>query len=573
MGEPPLGHNDLQKLSTADVAQVLDVSPARVRQLIKDGRLAATKEQGEWQIEQASVHEERERRGLPPLAPRDEPRGKEEQLEEQEADDSEAWWERFPLPEFVRRKFRLRSLRQEVRDYHRPRDLDHNRLTTPPDTERIKLRHIWLAEVYTPATVDQLLEGLRNLGGDQETFFRRPSPTDWVISHRGNPSVSGVMNIGHVLGPDRQSFSDGYRAKLPTGISSVYLTLHAVGPSITILVAQFLLKDELALVPDRTLRRSYTTYMQPRDGLSFTVMTPEQQKEKAYEEAIDYARRTCADWLVRVVPGLFALEGSDAFPDLLAITTQERGPHTRREREEGKPGWLDWMRVAGLESAWNVMQSDEIPGWHLALDGLGSDRPIWELVLTCREQDIGEDQLKHYGRGSRQLDSYLAHRLPGLVAKWACVVAARTYQQRLAEQRDYIPNNQRGIRRTIRDLEGVRQRLVETTSDARVVAADLKRLADSEHAFHYNAADWTKQLRDLGADLYPDGLLEYWRVSLQWNADQLVNMQASIEDTLTTDSSLRSVIANLRTQRFIFWLTTAILFLTTVSVIATVRGA
>ena len=71
-----------------------------------------------------------------------------------------------------------------VLEYRRERDPLKNAETSPPEDERVELRCLWAAELYTPSQVDKLLGSLRKLGWDHEDLPGRESPASWVKTSR-----------------------------------------------------------------------------------------------------------------------------------------------------------------------------------------------------------------------------------------------------------------------------------------------------------------------------------------------------------------------------------------------------
>ena len=64
--------------------------------------------------------------------------------------------------------FRDRSVRtrlkERLNEFHSEFDQKVNEQTSPPKDEFIDLRCVWAVEIYTPSHIDQLINGLTNLG-------------------------------------------------------------------------------------------------------------------------------------------------------------------------------------------------------------------------------------------------------------------------------------------------------------------------------------------------------------------------------------------------------------------------
>lgn len=565
-------------VGSGEAADLLGVGRRRVLQLITDGVLDGDKEANRWRITASSVQAELARRqasddGHPPAedaaergdgadGPQDDPDAP--SGDGGSGSQGPPWWASIPPLGRIRNEIRFRRHVREMEEYYADRDPDINEKTSPPDDEQVRVRSIWVVEAYAPRTVDQLLDGIDRLGWDQQGYYGSATPSDWVRNSRGSPWVGGRYPLNHIVPPGRPWLPSGFRAPLPEGVRSIYGSLHSVGPSTTLFVAQFILKRDLGLRSDAALRRTYKSRTEKTPTGTWATKSPTHLKEDAFRAELAAARRRCARWFPDHFPGVFSAEGPDALPDILMLTTQTTTPHEKQPRQSAMaPNWL-W--IAGLENDWDVLTSEHLPGWRLALRGLRNTARPWEIILSAREPDVADaETLKPYGGGGDYaLDAYMSDRIYGLAARFGCLALAAAYHRRLASQRDLPVAERATLHRAIGRLENARSRAADTTFDALQVAEDLHAYGNSPR-FGFDVYDFDLPLADFQEDRFPDGLVHAWGDTLDRSVERLRSTQRAVEASLTVDSSLTGAIANLRTQRNVIVLTVILLLLSVVT--------
>jgi len=405
--------------------------------------------------------------------------------------------------------------------------------TVPPEGERITFHCVWAIEAYTPVHAGQLLERLNGLGFGREGVFRRSDLRTQLERARAGPRGGTWLNLDYVFPPGKSGgfMHERVETPLPAGISVARPSLHALTPSVTMLVMQFVLDDEAATAFDRLSRR---TDFKPRtrvhdNGVS---MTPSDQvKQEALRNLRAEFRNGAASWVAENVPGAFASNlGGHPMPSAELVTTEIALPF---ERHEGR----DYVDFAGFGYDPFHWVSDEIEHWRLTFD---HDEDF--AIIAGRRADVVKPDYTQHGDDERwpmtyEMQEYLAKDL----ALWGSSHLLLAFHARLRGIRDHELRPRR-FQRAGKRLSTVKDEFLRDALDARDAAVELERFADDEQRFARHACEW-KGGHERFAD---DDLLENLRVTLKDNAAALTGAEARLRDGLMVDSSVVGTRAGLR---------------------------
>ena len=194
---------------------------------------------------------------------------------------------------------------EEDRAFQIERDAKENRDSALPPGEEVRVVSLTCVEVYTPSTVNNLIDGITKLGWKRKDAF---SPsftdlTDWVRSTRANPYGGAWRNLGRITDVQAPSpIGGGLQAVMPSGVAEIWAELHSVTPSITCLVLQFVVDEEASrginLVFDETLATRTE-----RVSFGWTYMGPAQQRTDLVLAERRRLRDSCHRWRVLFSPG------------------------------------------------------------------------------------------------------------------------------------------------------------------------------------------------------------------------------------------------------------------------------
>jgi hypothetical protein len=466
------------------------------------------------------------------------------------------------LPKYSERREQARQHTILLDSFRRERDPDINALSTPPKEERIELHSIWLAEVYPPSTVVQLIDGLEHLGwgSDLGRAMGETNLAAWVASSRAQGIGGSWANIGVVTRPGKARFLGPTRETvLPDGVDYALGSLSTLTPSMTVLTMQFVLQDSVVETFDAPLHATYQSFARHR-GRFTTYIDPGSQKRDAMVAARQAIRDSCAHWIASHLPGMFSsqlVEGR--LPSCEFITTQIAVPLGRDSRYD----LSHYMTVLVLDKYWAAWESGNVPGVRLRLPAWGQEGDPNALLLVGRYDDIfrGDDMQDAYGGRTRggfaaRLENYINRAL----AVWALRAALIGYQQRLTEIRDRITLPENRTKAAIQALDYVRKELLVASGDVQRVSKDVLSAANEKrwfsHLFETDFEPVDRRQRE-----YEPSLIEILRNDMLGRAQALSETEQHVRETLLTSSNLASTTANLRIQRRITALTWVLLIL------------
>ena len=448
---------------------------------------------------------------------------------------------------------------EESIEFHRGREsvLFKPEDTTPPENEQINTHAVWAVELYTPLHAARMIDGLRALGVDTDQTGFGP-PTESVRRGRSYPLGGSWVNLGLFVPHGSSAFFGRIPADLPSGVTAAVAYMWTITSSLSALVVQFVLTDELEASVDRTARRNdFEAKGELLRGSGVTVQPPENVKQAAIDEARKKLRRLPADWICKHAPGAFAARGLDAMPTAELVTAELGLPFAEETRR------IEYMRFLGL--GWDPLawQSDELKGWRLAFDR--GDR---FMVVAGRRGDVrAAGQLEHRGSDESWAMAMVANDyLQKDLVIWAASQHLVQCQERLSEIRDAGKGLVSGWFPTVR-LKRIGEEFLRDSLDARTAAAELKRFSASDRDFRREAAEWK------GVGQFGDrDLLGSFRDAIRANAGALLSSEERLRDSLLVETTMVSTIANLRVQRWLLIVTVLAAIAASVSLYLTVSS-
>lgn len=145
----------------------------------------------------------------------------------------------------------------EEKDFEQKRNREINAAQVPSDTEHVSVPAIWVFEVLTPSTAENLAAAVERLGWDQEDERHLNAGFVQSVARLRRSAYGGSwMNLGWIVPPtpDNVAWSHNRVAALPDGVRSVSAHIVQFTPSVTVLAFQFMLRDEASFSVDEALR-------------------------------------------------------------------------------------------------------------------------------------------------------------------------------------------------------------------------------------------------------------------------------------------------------------------------------
>ncbi len=379
------------------------------------------------------------------------PRGRVSQI-------TEKWgpWRRF--------KWYLATQRAERQEFWQERDPEKNERGQLPPGESVQLPAIWVAELYTPSSVDGLLRGISNLDWEHGRS-RDDSLLKWMSDIRRG-CHAGWINLGPISNPSDSYFMKERTAVLPNGVRAALPRLMSITPSITALIMAFILDDQAAASLDEPLRAEYTTrtershLFRQRDLLNHlifgtsvrlgrSILDPNLQRRNAARNCLAELENSCIQWVGQNLPGIFASGiRSGMFPTALLLVTEVAAPATEEAQSIRA---FDGLAINRDYDAW---ESEEWPGARLVLPSSWNEEGI-RLTFACRRRDAFPEQPGYHDPESNWTITQRADgRIRGLLSRWALSCMLDGYHETLSELRDSLASTR--THRPVKDLKTLR---------------------------------------------------------------------------------------------------------------------
>jgi hypothetical protein len=370
---------------------------------------------------------------------------------------------------------RRRTIQQaewdEVVQLSREGDAEANADTSPPQTDRIRLRGLWMTEAYPVSHQDRLERQLRRLMAARERLGSMPA--DHLARLRRSPGSGGSSNLGPFVPPGAPYYAhmDRITSDVPNEFKHAHGWLIVPMTGIAFVTFLFVPTQQTESLVDDALRRRYETYGRSR-GTGIEIFDPDRQKRLAVDWIRDELRQKCATWLSGNLPGLFANPATPLLhPTLEAWTCEEATPFGRIA-----PRPPDYVRILRWNGWWEAWRSDELGAVLTAADADREDRlERPSLLLVGRDDELlaNEDWSRYHDR-----ETGLVHRLnyvvSDLMVPWTLQAVVRADEMRLTGLRSELNSVRlRWLGRAVRRLADTERQLLEIRADAEATLDEL----------------------------------------------------------------------------------------------------
>lgn len=469
------------------------------------------------------------------------------------------WWSRSSI-----RSVR-RSLEDRDASVTERWDERENAETRLPGTEALHLGGIVLAEAFTPSTVASLFSALDDLPV-QRPAEKEERRRDLAKSRGGRRG--GWQNLGNFRPPGAfLGGIGGHDPTLPDSVDSADLSVSYVTPSLAVVVAVFVLKEESGdlspiLRSDyRTLHRparvsiqgplgrlrAHVPWARPRHYRAFgNTSGVEDQKRDACESLIADIEGTSGRWFYDKFPGRFATVATDERPTMRIYFTKDTVPNRGREH---------WLRPLGLDFALPLWRSIENRGWWLSEEKwrLREERNVLMLSAKREEAAVTGPGRSDEPETNWSLIHEFADQLIGLGVIHTMDALLSLYGSRLADLRDTARVSRRP-RRPVRESLALDRFLVGDGLDAVTIASDLELATEDLDYFRWGLPEFTEYLNHLPPRADGDGreAREYipsQREALRGLATRIAKDVALTTEVIQASAGLRQTVASTRLQR------------------------
>lgn len=432
-------------------------------------------------------------------------------------------------------------------------DEEQNQNSKLSELDAIHMPAIWVAELYTPSTVEGLVNGVRDLGWN-ESYRMRKDLGGWMNDVRAGRSA-GWISLGLVARRDSKNFLKDRVADLPHGVRAALPILLSITPSITAFVIVFIFEDDVAGSLQTVLRSDFVSETRRDSRLRFwhvinfiltgksseymgyTTQRPDDLRRNLASQKVDALEEMCIRWVSDKVPGVFSLKSGN-FPTAVLYVTEQEQPMS--SEEVYIPAW----EAFGLNKPFEVWESLEWPWAKMRLPSY-QEKGKKRLVFTCRRRDALTEGSKMYHEPTSNWT--LSHRADkecrGLLARWSVTCLLDSYYEDIAELRDQSARD--GEYRAIRDLKRLRSLARTKLFDIGVCTQEIEDFTSSKISYNYSA---TAMKLNGSADV---DFLDNLRRSQAARAKQVRRDADLLRETLALSSNLSQTIANIRIQWFV----------------------
>ena len=444
------------------------------------------------------------------------------------------------------------ELEEQALRHHSQKDSAANEATRLPDGERLRMPAIWVAEVFTPTTVSNLVEGIRGLAVKMgQSPESSTEVLDWILSSR-RLGESDSRDVLYVRPKNNSVKGRTAVEQTPPGIKYIHLQLITLTSTVTVLIAKFGLDEDRERQLEGILNQDRTTQVRRNSDGTLSPLNVASLKTAAADNWQISLRRDATRWMTERFQGFFSRVSPDQLPSMALMLTKDYVPWHLRVLLM-RVDWASILYLAGPRGCW---EANDLYSLRLQPVTRGMQRHCFTLAVS--ESGI-RSSLRLEADQADQADQIdvtglLDLSVPSLLA--ICCMPALLGE--LNEQISGILDaaNHAGLNRSVKALETVQHQLLQAGIDNRIVANDISQNSSRQtQRFRLSVPDFHELPRKGYSNTPATSLIDAWRADQDAMAERVIQRERDLREVLSTNANLVSASANLRLQSRVFWLT------------------
>jgi hypothetical protein len=476
-----------------------------------------------------------------------------------------AWHKVLDIPHLAApvRRLAMRQLtRLDAQDWQRSwsrRDPAENAATRLPPGEEARVPLILLAEVFTPTTIDSLIDGMGRLARKSAgmSLVSGAELAEWVRSSRQGRVLNSVRYIGYVA-PKGIDVGPKFEAEVPPGIKHVHLSVQMLTPTVTMLTAAFRLHDDYARGLEAILDKNIDSRTEKSEN-GYGLLTVGMQKDRATDQWRAHLRRDAAEWIAKYFPGSFHRLAPGQLPTIELLVTRNYQPWEPTSDPSEIPGWAGILDIGGWLEYWQCAGRSSFRLSERHIRSRNFDLRHALVLATAKEPRPGNETGDTVDEASILPD--LNSVATGLLARWSLLALVRELAEQLPRMQDTAERASRkqGFRQVVRTVTALQQENLRSGLDSRIVVGDIVSFTQNPmwrtHLLSI-LADFSEVIPARRSTAGPGAasLIELWR---SWTAAvgrEILRSERDLREVLSTNAALTGAAANLRLQRTTIWI-------------------
>ena len=464
---------------------------------------------------------------------------------------------------------RRRDLRQgqlEVATFHKERDPEENRQTTPPDGEAVVLHCVWAVEFYTPAHMDDLIKNLLRFNRASSLSEHDAEPLDsWIKQFHKVAYGGGWANLGtwEPKGVPRKFIGPSRVVDMPPTVAYALAKAHRISPAIMCIAVCFVFKGDFSTSFDTALRTSRDTYTRPISS-GFSIHTPRDQKTEAIELIRSQISDDFTDWFREHIPGIFSSDPIDGrVPICEFLTLQKATPFVARETRSTAD--LEYLRILGLDANWEAWRHSSAPELHFSIQRERRGAPLRYSTLSANEPGF-LSRVGDYGGHKGQLAQilYLDSSMGDLLCMWSGLSLFDVFTETLNRVRNSGDYRFGQSGNSVDNLQRLQDHIFSLSNIGAV---------STEFSNDIDALVWdsrsTRMFVPCEPELYSpdDTLLTVFERRISERSNWLQRTESAVRDQLVQTGAIINASENVRLQKNVNKLTWLVVFLTVCAVV------
>ncbi len=455
------------------------------------------------------------------------------------------------------------NVQEHLRTIHEIGDIIDNESTILPENEQIKLRCIWVIEIYPPSHIDNLMSCIEKLNWNiTHNALPYSNVSKWIKDNRQS-SFGSWINLGY-LKSNKTSSIDRY-APIPDGFDGAFGTILQLIPSTTILMMQFLVNSETEQILEKPLNSKYSTFVNIDNGI-YSFISPLHQKKLAIENLRNNLYNECYKWFKTHAPGVFSsgIYGG-VFPTCEFTTLKEGKPFIDFTNNPH----FEYIRMLDFSSTAYVWQSNDLPGILLGLPSR-QENEYSRLYFSGNFDEIfsnNENILGGHEKNTMGFSIALSN-LRKEIGLWSLFIQIKAFESQLSRVRDKTALiSYTNLNTAILKIRQIEQQYHEIEKNVSIILLELGHYCNETNFRH----DYMKFLPCnswlSNVDFFENirikmiSNIEYIK-DLRYNVHQVINNISQNISSLSNDYVAKT---NTRIQIWVISLTVATLLLAVVT--------
>lgn len=440
---------------------------------------------------------------------------------------------------------------RQDRDFFIQRARTQNEKTRVPESEELRRRIVWGAEIFGPAEIESFYRQIKKLDWHEPQDHRIGKNVIETIRGWRTYGLIGNFNIGVVQPSKSSGFRHTYVGPVPKDAEYLLVNVVQFSPELTCVIVGFVLKEEVTKSYERELNKDRKFEHRAKFGrFSYSTYGPESLKREAIDNERTRCRAMVSSWFKNNFRGFFyssSLGGRLPLVELITCKNVAVLTHPTESSEND-----DWARLLVPHGWGEVWNSKKYPGFRMRRSDTGDDMPF-DSIVSIQTSTLPAEEFEIYGGlTSSSIAAFVHERIDDFICQNAVLHMLHEIARILKDGREKLEIGGTRYGKILKSIDEIKS-LFDRSIGFPAILNEIHSKAEKDWAYRWSGNEFENT--PWPAERPVEKLSETLRLYTMSLSKRLIDDDAATREHFEQLVSILSTRESVKTQRRMEYLT------------------